>query len=288
MLVPLLSLLLCWMSAPAHAELSPSDNEPGFRVYDILKPSETLGVPNSTGTARATRQGGRSMAQRAALLGKLLVVGKDDLVIGGVTWPAGSNYWFWSQAPLVTGGDPCKGLPRSPLAEPRQPPSFAVMVAVDGTGDAGGQMGADGALPDTSCFPEHAARGPSRVFKAHGAYRVKSALSGTPDGALYRMSLRSQGHTADIGYAFHDPAAANFGEPGRFGWLLAIDPLPTASQALLAAEGLRPREISRYQLVAAAPEGIVDLSDGDVLFFTLDTVFPEEVSGLSTIDLLIR
>jgi hypothetical protein len=275
---PLLSLALI---GAAHAELSPADNEPGFRIYDVLTPSTK---PKSGGaTARSTSEAQRAQGE---LRGKLLVVGDQDLEVGDVVWAKGSNYWFWSPDPTRTGADPCKDLPRAKMASPSAIADFAIRLAVDGA--KGGKLADSGALTGTTCMPEQAARGPSRVFDHHQPYEVKGRLSGH-GGTLYRMSLLSGGKEQAIGYAYHDPSRPDFSDPGRFGWLLEATEAPAGARSLGGlALGQVSQARSSYRVVQQTPRGIVDLDERETLIFRVTDSYPEEATGVNTIDLLLR
>ena len=266
----------------AHAELSPAESEPGFRIYDIA-PAKGGSSPNPAG--RSSRS---SSDNQDYLLGKLLVVGNADIVVGGVTWAAGSNYWFWSKNPEQTGQDPCSGEPRARMSAPTEPPDFAVTVAVDGTKGNGGHLSVDGILPGTSCRPEHAARGPSRLFSVHNDYKVKDKLNGS-NGRMYQMDLVSAGERGRVGYAYHDPAAPDFGDPGRFGWILESATPPSADVALTRMAGLPYKpSLTEYRHFSAANKGILNLSKNETLIFTRMESRPEDVRGVTTVDLLLR
>lgn len=292
---------------PARAELSPADDENGFRIYDLITPPPSGGAGLAPkGGASMPKAGGvddglvevardRNKADKAdkvskmLLRGKLMVVGKDDVTVNGVTWKAGSNYWFWSRDPAQTGEDPCGGEPLSRMAEPSAPETFAIRLALDGTkGDATAKLGASGSLPGTSCRPEHAARGPSRVFDDNTNYMMRTSL-GDSRGTLYRMELLSEAGRQALGYAYHDPAAPSFGDPGRFGWFLETHASPDTSRPLsqLPTPLARP-SASRYARKGEAPRGMVDLSAGEILVFTVQAERPESISGVNTIDLLVR
>lgn len=287
-----LVLTLLTLVQPARAELSPGEDENGFRIYDILEPSSGVLKPKAdAGTSNVTRVAngaGRDKANGTALRGKLLVVGKQDLTVGGVTWQAGSNYWFWSKNPAYTGDDPCRDEPLARMVEPSEPASFALRVAVDGMKGASGSLASNGSLPGTSCRPQHAARGPSRVFDRHEDYSIRDELSGS-NGTLYRLELVSKQARHTLGYAFHDPAAPNFGDPARFGWFLETAASPDTTRPLSRLP--RPQgeaSKSTYRQVVTAPRGIVELHPDDVLLFTIQTERPDKVSGVNTIDLLQR
>ncbi len=294
------SLLLCslLLALPARAELSPGEDEPGFRIYDLLAPPAGADKPRSEGAAPSkasrTRQPDERKADKAdkvELRGKLLVVGEQDITLGGATWKAGSNYWFWSKDPATTGADPCKEEPLRKMAEPTELESFAVRVAVDGMKPGGGDKSsfqADGSLPGTSCRPEHAARGPSRLFDHHAEYAMREKLSGAR-GTLFRLELSdAQGRQA-LGYVYHDPAAPSFGDPGRIGWFLETELTPDSTRALsqLAAPQ-RPASRSTYQRAQAEPRGLVHLEGDELLIFTRQEERPEKVRGVNTIDVLNR
>jgi len=265
----------------AHAELSPADNEPGFRIYNVT----TLASAAKPADPKA-RRSSDAQGSDGELRGKVLVVGNQDLNVGGVVWPKGSNYWFWSPDPSRTGADPCKDLPRTRMAAPSAPGDFAIRIAVDGT--KGGKLAPTGALTGTTCMPEQAARGPSRVFDHHQVYPVKGKLSGH-GGTLYRMSLLSDGEEQAIGYAYHDPSRPDFGDPGRFGWLLEAREAPAGASSLGGlALGKASRARSTYRIVKETPRGIVDLDPSDALIFRATDDLPDDVTGVNTIDLLLR
>ena len=286
----------------ARAELSPAEDEPGFRIYDIIKPlkpgdwegggdDEGGGDAGSGGGARATRSGVAAAAATPTLYGKLLVVGKDDLVIGTSTWEAGSNYWFWSPNPRGGIADPCAGTPRAELEGPANPPDFALTLALDGTLTAvaaRAAAGKDGALPGTTCTPAHAHRGPSRTFKANTLHDLAARLV-SPDGQLYRMSVVREGETWEVGYGYHAPGAKSFSDSSRFGWILEVEGelVDRSNLPKLAGRGAAPSQ-TIYRIVSDHPQGIVDLKRGEHLVFERLSDRPASVRGLSTIDLLIN
>lgn len=278
--MPLAPLLLpLALLGTARAELSPADNEPGFRIYDVLVPSALT----KSATGRTTSEAERSKGE---LRGKVLVVGNQDLKVGDVVWAKGSNYWFWSPDPSKTGSDPCKDLPHTKMAAPSAPGNFAIRVAVDST--RGGKLADSGALTGTTCMPDQAARGPSRVFDHHQPYEVKGKLTGH-GGTLYRLSLLSGGAEQAIGYAYHDPSRPDFGDPGRFGWLLEAAEAPAGARSLGGlALGKVSQARSEYRVVHQAPRGIVDLDATEALIFRTTDSYPDDVTGVNTIDLLVR
>lgn len=302
-----LLFMLSSLVRPASAELNPADDEPGFRIYDIMSTSSAGGsglLPKSGASAPKAgdvedglvevardRAGKRADATQSEVLlrGKLMVVGKDPITVGGVTWAAGSNYWFWGRSPVKLGGDPCDGEALRMMPQPGALESFAIRLAVDGTGKAPTPSFAkDGSLPGTSCRPEHAARGPSRVFDDNANYMMRTSL-GDSRGTLYRMELVSKGGRQSLGYAYHDPAAPDFGDPARFGWFLETHTSPDTTRPLSQLPTpIASASRSTYARKGDAPRGMIDLDPDEILVFTMQAERPDSVTGVNTIDLLVR